>query len=76
MGLPPLGVDNLGDRAVPTTRNTRNADLPAESELNEELKKIKKHLKQMLHLQKQANMMAGGFYCCIVAMFFIFFVDP
>ena len=57
----PLPVENLGsDRAVPTTWNAPNAELPAE--LNMELKKINKHLRQMINLKKQANMMAGGFY--------------
>ncbi|KAE8794734.1 Proline-rich receptor-like protein kinase PERK14 [Hordeum vulgare] len=51
LGLPPNAMENWGDRAVTTTRNARNADLTAESELNgQELKKIKKHLKQMVDL--------------------------
>lgn len=77
--LPPVGVEMGGSSEIGAAgadlvarRNARNGELRPESELNQELKKIKKHLKQMLHLQKQANMMAGGFYCCIVAMFFIF----
>ncbi|KAE8807036.1 hypothetical protein D1007_16713 [Hordeum vulgare] len=71
LGLPLNAVENWGDRAVTTTRNTRNADLPVESELNgEELKEIRKHLKHMVDLQKQANTMAGGFYGCIIALFF------
>ena len=36
------------DREV--RRNARNGELPSESELNQELKKIKKHLKQMVDL--------------------------
>ena len=48
-------VENLSpgaDRAlpVPTARNACNAALPAECKLNEELKKIKKHLHQMVDL--------------------------
>ena len=35
-----------------------------------ELKKITKLLRQILESKKQGNMMAGGFYCCIIAMFF------
>ena len=50
----------------------RNAELHAESELTEELKKIKKHLMQMIDLQKQANIMAEGFYCCIIALFLFY----
>ena len=78
-GLPPLGVENLDfesssalDRDVPTTSNARNGAVPAESELNQELKKIKKHLKQMIDLQKQANFMTAGFYCCIISLFFFY----
>ena len=70
-------VENLSsgaDRALPmlTTRNARNAALPAEYELNEELKKIKKHLHQMVDLQKQANIMAAGFYGSIIVLFFFY----
>ena len=79
-GLPPLGVENLDfgspfapDRDVPTTSNARNGAVPVECELNQELKKIKKYLKQqMIDLQKQANFMAAGFYCCIIALFFFY----
>ncbi|KAE8780534.1 hypothetical protein D1007_46327 [Hordeum vulgare] len=71
LGLSLNAMENWGDRAVTTRRNARNADLPAESELNEEeLKKIKKHLKQMIDLHKQASTMAGGYYGCIIALFF------
>ena len=37
---------------------------------NAELKKITKVLRQILESKKQGNMMAGGFYCYIIAMFF------
>ena len=75
--LPPLAVENFSldrgaDRSVPTARNARSAELPAKPELNKELKKIKKLLRQMVDLQKQANVMAGGFYGCIIAMFFFY----
>ncbi|KAE8802947.1 hypothetical protein D1007_21302 [Hordeum vulgare] len=70
LGLPPNAVDNWGDRAVMTTRNARNADLPTESELNKELKKIKKHLKQMVDLQKQANGMQEDFMVVSLLCFF------
>ena len=76
---PPLGVQNWDfgsssapDRDVPTTSNARNGAVPVECELNQELKKIKKHLKQMIDLQKQANFMAAGFYCCIISLFFFY----
>ncbi|KAE8772042.1 hypothetical protein D1007_56017 [Hordeum vulgare] len=71
LALPLNAMENWGDRAMTTTRNARNDDLPTESELNgEELKKIKKLLKQMVDLQKQANTMARGFYGYIIALFF------
>ena len=58
----PLGVENLAtDIAVLKMGNEED---------HAELKKITKPLKQMLELKKQSNMMAGGFYCCIIAMFF------
>ena len=60
------------DRVVPTAMYARNAELHAESKLTEERKKIKKHLMQMIDLQKQANIMAGGFYCCIIALFLFY----
>ena len=60
-GVPPISVENTGSsgggagRVVPMAMYARNAELHAESELTEELKKIKKHL-----MQKQANIMAEG----------------
>ena len=66
------------DRAVPAARNVRIAErgslveLPVEAELNEELKKIKKLLRQMVDLQQQANLMARGFYGCIIALFVLY----
>ena len=50
LGLPPIALETMessdrgADRVAPT-RNARNAELIADSELNVELKKIKKHLK-------------------------------
>ena len=42
-------------------RYARSAELHLETELTEELKKIKKNQMEMINLQKQANIMAGGF---------------
>ena len=64
--MPPIAVENTGSsggevgKVVPMAMYARNAELHAESELTEELKKIKKHLMQMIDLQKQANIMAKG----------------
>jgi hypothetical protein len=39
-----------------------------DDELKGELKKINQKLKKMMDLKKQSNMMAGAFYCCIIAL--------
>jgi hypothetical protein len=64
--------DRGAGRVVPMARYAHNAELHLESELTEELKKIKKNQMEMIDLQKQANIMAGGFYCCIIALFFLY----
>uniref|UniRef100_R7WF84 GRF-type domain-containing protein n=1 Tax=Aegilops tauschii TaxID=37682 RepID=R7WF84_AEGTA len=58
---------NLADRADPMMRN---------AELNCELKKMGKQLKHLIDLMQQANMMAGAFYCCVIAMglFYLMFI--
>ncbi|XBH71387.1 hypothetical protein VPH35_098841 [Triticum aestivum] len=61
--------DRGAGRVVSMARYARNAELHLESELTEELKKIKKNQMEMIDLQKQANIMAGGFYCCVIALF-------
>ncbi|KAM3195363.1 hypothetical protein ACQJBY_071467 [Aegilops geniculata] len=79
-GVPLIVVENTkssgggAGRVVPMAMYARNAELHVESELTGELKKIKKHLMQMIDLHKQANIMAGGsivvsllcfcFICC------------
>ena len=76
-GVPQM--ENLGSsdgrgagRVLSMPRYARDAELHAQSELNKELKKINKHLMQMIDLQKQANIRAGGFCCCIIALFFLY----
>jgi flagellar biosynthesis/type III secretory pathway M-ring protein FliF/YscJ len=44
----------------------------ADDELKRELKKINNKLKKMMDLKKQSNMLAGAFYCCIIALFFFY----
>ena len=39
-----------------------------DAELKGELKKLNKHLSQMIDLKKQANLIAAGFYLCIVVL--------
>lgn len=71
-----LAVENFssddGHRAVPTAPNAPSAELPASSEVNKELKKINKYLRQMIDLQRQANIMAGGFYASFIALFIFY----
>ncbi|KAE8793981.1 hypothetical protein D1007_31269 [Hordeum vulgare] len=43
-----------------------------ESELTDELKKIKKNQREMIDLQKQANIMAVFFYCRVIALFMFY----
>ena len=59
-------------RVVPMAMYACNAESHLESELTEELKKIKKNQMEMIDLQKQAIIMAGGFYCCVVALFMFY----
>ena len=77
--LPSVGVENLGSSDIGADRDmrrvARNGELLAESELSQELRKIKKHLKEMIDLQKQGNIIACGFYCCIIAMFFFYLLS-
>ena len=79
--LPPFAVERpnfsqgrgaRAERPMSMARITRIAELPVEAEVNEELKKVKKLLRQMVDLQKQANRMAGAFYSCIIALFFLY----
>lgn len=71
---------NLG--GVPQMENWGSSDRGAgrvvpmarylESELTDELKKIKKNQREMIDLQKQANIMAVFFYCCVIALFMFY----
>ena len=49
-----LAVENAAHRGA-----VSNADL---MELKGELKKINKHLRKLIDLKKQGNLMAGGFF--------------
>ena len=59
---------NLADRADPMMHS---------AELKCELKKIGKQLKHLINLKQQANMMAGAFYGCVIAMglFYLMFIN-
>uniref|UniRef100_A0A8I7B8H8 GRF-type domain-containing protein n=1 Tax=Hordeum vulgare subsp. vulgare TaxID=112509 RepID=A0A8I7B8H8_HORVV len=57
--------DRGAGRVVPMARYL-------ESELTDELKKIKKNQREMIDLQKQANIMAVFFYCCVIALFMFY----
>ena len=57
--------DRGAGRVVPMAsyaHNATHAEPHLESQLTEELKKIKKNQMEMINLQKQANIMSGGFY--------------
>ncbi|KAF7106800.1 hypothetical protein CFC21_107511 [Triticum aestivum] len=61
-----LGVEHashLVDRADPMMDS---------AEVKCELKKMGKQLKQLIDSKQQANMMAGAFYCCVIAMGFFY----
>ena len=53
----------VSNRAVPTMED---------AELKGELRKLNKNLSQIINLKKQANMMVGGFYCFIIAIYLLF----
>ena len=64
-----LAVENAVERgAVPIMPNAPNAELV---EVKGELKKMNKQLKQLIELKKQANLMAGCFFCCIITIGFL-----
>jgi hypothetical protein len=48
--------------------NAPNAELV---EVKGELKKMNKQLRQLIELKKQANLMVGYFFCCIIVIGFL-----
>ena len=48
------------------------APMVGDAELKGELKKLNKHLRQMIVLNKQANLIAAGFYIIIVALALVY----
>jgi hypothetical protein len=54
--------------AIPIMPNAPNAELV---EVKGELNKMNKQLKQQIELKKQAYLMAGCFFCCIIAIRFL-----
>jgi hypothetical protein len=64
-----LAVENAAEReSVPIMPNAPNAELV---ELKGELKKMNKQLRQLIELKKQANLMAGCFFYCIIVIGFL-----
>ncbi|CAM0949473.1 unnamed protein product [Alopecurus aequalis] len=61
-------MQNLGDADLKGAPTVGGADLKGE------LKKMNKNLKHMIQVRKQANMIALGFYFCIVALGFVYLV--
>ncbi|XBI76695.1 hypothetical protein VPH35_069898 [Triticum aestivum] len=77
-GVPPIAVENTGSsgggagRVVPMAMYARNAELHVESELIEELKKIKKHLMQMIVCRsKQISWQGGSIVVSLLCFCFI-----
>ena len=66
LGAGGLAVENAAERgSVPIMPNAPNAELV---EVKGELKKMNKQLRQLIELKKEANLMAGFFCCCIIAI--------
>ena len=64
-------VQNLGDADLKGAPTVGDADLKGE------LKKMNKNLKQLIQVMHQANMIALGFYFCIVDVGFVYLlVNP
>jgi hypothetical protein len=69
-----LAVENAAERGavpirdLPIMPNAPNAELV---EVKGELKKMNKQLRQLIELKKQANLMAGCFFCCIITIGFL-----
>jgi hypothetical protein len=64
-----LAVENAVERgAIPIMPNAPNTELV---EVNGELKKMNKQLKQLIELKKRANLMVGCFFYCIIAIGFL-----
>ena len=76
LNLAPLVVQPMGDSSDGAGQRAGPPDpMMGNAELMGELKKVNKQLKKMIDLKKSANLMAAGFYCCIIAMgfFYLFF---
>jgi hypothetical protein len=64
-----LAVENAAERgAILIMPNAPNAELV---EVKGKLKKMNKQLMQLIELKKQANLMAGCFFCCIIVIGFL-----
>ena len=57
-------MDNKGYANVPL--------MVAEAELNVELKKMDNNLRQLIDLNKHANLMVAGFYFSIIVVGFVY----
>ncbi|XBH78142.1 hypothetical protein VPH35_104484 [Triticum aestivum] len=73
-----LQFNGAATREVNLSSATRNlvsesaAPTVGDEDLKGELKKMNKNLRQMIQLNKQANLIALGFYFCIVALGFAY----
>jgi hypothetical protein len=76
LNLAPPVVEPVGDSSeIAGQRAVRPNPMMGNAELMAELIKVNKNLKKMIELKKSANLMAAGFYCCIIAFvfFYLFF---
>lgn len=58
--------------AAQILRSDSVAPTMGNAELKGELKQLNKHLRQIIDLNKQANLTAAAFYLCIVALGFAY----
>jgi hypothetical protein len=64
-----LAVENAAERgAILIVPNAPNEELV---EVKGKLKKMNNQLRELIELKKQANLMAGCFICCIIAIRFL-----
>ena len=67
LNLAPLVVQPMGDSSDGAGQRAGPPDpMMGNVKLMGELKKVNNQLKKMIDLKKNANLMAAGFYCCII----------
>ena len=64
--------EEISNKGAPNRATRPMEDLGHLQGVNVELQKLNKQLSQIVELKKQANMMAGAFYVCIIAIYLMF----